>query len=103
MLNIEYSVITSDVIRGLTVVCLILPFVRQFKNIIIHHERPCRIEIYNPRGWNFCQGRRVLNPWLNSNPGGEIYLFLHGLTVYITWAKEGEVSRDMRFPTMWYV
>ena len=45
----------------------------------------------------------VPNPWLNSDPGGEIYLFVHRLAAFITWAKEGEMSRDIRFPTMWYV
>ena len=42
--------------------------------ITIHHECPCRIEISQPRGWNFNQGRGLPTPWLNSDPEGEISL-----------------------------
>ena len=44
------------------------------KNITIHHERPCRIEISHPRGRKFNQGRGLPRPWLNSDPEGEISL-----------------------------
>ena len=44
------------------------------KNITIHHERPCRIEISHPRGQKFNQGRGLPSPWLNSDPEGEISL-----------------------------
>ena len=48
--------------------------VYKMKNITIHHECPCRIEISHPRGRNFNQGRGLPSPWLNSDPEGEISL-----------------------------
>ena len=44
------------------------------KNITIHHECPCRIEISHRRGLNFNQGQALLSLCLNSDTGGEISL-----------------------------
>ena len=44
------------------------------KIITIHHELPCRIEIFHPRGRKYNQGRGLPSPWLNSDPEGEISL-----------------------------
>ena len=49
-----------------------------WENITTHHECPCRIEISNPRGRNFNQGRGLANPAINSDPEGEISLFYKG-------------------------
>ena len=48
--------------------------IRNQRNITIHHEFPCRIEISHPKGRNFNQGRGLPSPWLNSDPEGEISL-----------------------------
>ena len=44
------------------------------KNITIHHECPCSIEISHLRSRKFNQGRSLPRPWLNYNPEGEIFL-----------------------------
>ena len=44
------------------------------KNITIHHECPCRVEISHLRGRNFNQGRGLLSPWLYSDAKGAISL-----------------------------
>ena len=43
------------------------------KNITIHHECPCRIDI-SPECWKFNLGRGLQSPWFNSDPKSEISL-----------------------------
>ena len=49
-------------------------YIHAKKNITIHHERPCRIEISHLRGRKFNQGRGLPSSWLNFDPEGEISL-----------------------------